>query len=89
MSIGWVWSAYNLFMLAVVLLILLDVPRPSDCDWFDLQRAVQIDMGDRSFWGMTTMMSEAGAEIALTEVDPVLVLLILLDVPRPSDCDWF
>ena len=73
MSLGWVWSAYNLFMLAVVLLILLDVPRPSDRDWFDLQRAVQIDVGDRSFWGITTMMSEAGAEIALTEVDPALL----------------
>ncbi len=73
MGLGWVWSAYNLFMLAVVLLILLDVPRPSDRDWFDLQRAVQVDMGDRSFWGMTTMMSEAGAEIALTEFDPALL----------------
>lgn len=27
-------------MLAVVLLILLDVPRPSHRDWFDLRRAV-------------------------------------------------
>jgi cellulose synthase (UDP-forming) len=102
--LGWVWSAYNLVMLGIALLILLDVPRPHRHEWFDLRRVVKLTLptppspptpptplsplptlpqshckhqpnpfsleikGDRAqFWGITTMISEAGAEIALTQ----------------------
>ena len=71
MGIGWLWSGYNLIMLAVALLILLDVPRPDPYDWFDLRRTVQITPlssdGTPTFWGVTTMFSEGGAEVALTQ----------------------
>ncbi len=72
-GVGWIWSAYNLFMLAVVLLILLDVPRSSARDWYDLQRTVKLTVGHHSFWGTTTMVSELGADIALTQQDPSLL----------------
>ncbi|MEX0271719.1 glycosyltransferase [Leptolyngbyaceae cyanobacterium UHCC 1019] len=72
MGIGWLWSSYNLIMLGIALLILLDVPRPDPHDWFDLRRTVQITPHTShtphpSFWGITTMVSEGGAEVALTQ----------------------
>lgn len=39
MGVGWLWSGYNLLMLGIALLILLDVPRPDPYDWFDLRRS--------------------------------------------------
>lgn len=67
MLIGWILSAYNLLLIGVALLILMDVPKPDLYDWFDLRRTVYLQVGDRKLWGITTMMSEGGAEIAITQ----------------------
>lgn len=120
-GLGWVWSSYNLAMLGIALLILLDVPRPHPHEWFDLRRTVKLRLNlpaepngtgrspsasggqarfeaygvdslrlesvtptpqvteslvpdaivpllnPNTFWGITTMISEVGAEIALTQ----------------------
>jgi cellulose synthase (UDP-forming) len=66
LSLGWLWSAYNLIMLGIALLILLDVPKPDLYEWFNLRRVVQLKIAGRTYWGITQMISEAGAEIALT-----------------------
>lgn len=66
-GLGWIWSTYNLMMIGIALLILLDVPRPNPYEWFDLRRTVRVTTGDRTFWGVTTMISEVGAEVALTQ----------------------
>ncbi|MEM9503584.1 MAG: glycosyltransferase [Cyanobacteria bacterium P01_E01_bin.43] len=71
-GIGWIWSSYNLLMLGLALLILLDAPRPSPYDWFDIQRIAQLRLtnaeGDAvSVWGRTTMISEVGAVVELTK----------------------
>ncbi|MBD3880846.1 glycosyltransferase [Phormidium tenue FACHB-886] len=76
-DLGWIWSGYNLIMIGIALLILLDVPRPSPYEWFNLRRTVKLRVGSASpsenrtsaryFWGITTMISEIGAEVALTE----------------------
>lgn len=66
-SLGWIWSVYNLIMISVALLILVDVPKPDIYDWFKLQRVVQLKIGNQSFWGITTLISEVGAEVALTQ----------------------
>ena len=66
-NLGWVWSVYNLWMLGIVMLILLDVPNPDPNEWFDLQRTVKLQVGEHHFWGFTTMISEVGAEVALTQ----------------------
>ncbi|MEP0911922.1 glycosyltransferase [Leptolyngbya sp. GB1-A1] len=78
-GLGWIWSSYNLIMLGIALLILLDVPRPSLYEWFNLHRTARITVTDtktvtdtnivQDFWGTTTMISEVGAEIALTQLD--------------------
>ncbi len=69
LGVGWVWSAYNLLMVGIALLILLDAPRPSLFEWYDVRRAAKVAGGDRTLWGFTTMMSETGIEIALTQRD--------------------
>jgi cellulose synthase (UDP-forming) len=66
LGLAWIWSAYNLMMLGIALLVLLDAPRPWTSEWFDVRRIAKITVGDRTLWGFTTMMSETGAEIALT-----------------------
>ncbi len=65
LGIGWLWSAYNLLMIGIALLILLDAPRPSPFEWFDVRRIAKISVGNETLWGFTTMMSETGVEIAL------------------------
>lgn len=83
LALGWMWSAYNLAMIAIALLILLDVPRPDPHVWLDLRRVVKLSprlfqaAGDgptpaaspapKTWWGITTLMSEAGVEVALTQ----------------------
>ncbi len=79
LGLGWLWSGYNLLMIGIALLILLDVPRPDPNDWFDLRRTVRLRFTSptgssvmrpsppQTFWGVTTMISEGGAEVALTQ----------------------
>jgi cellulose synthase (UDP-forming) len=66
-SFGWIWSAYNLLMLGIALLILVDIPKPDIYEWFNLRRVVQLNIGGETFWGVTTVISESGAEVALTQ----------------------
>jgi cellulose synthase (UDP-forming) len=67
LGISWLWSLYNLLMIGIALLILLDVPRPDPYDWFDLRRVVRLQIGPRSWWGTTTALSEVGAHVTLTQ----------------------
>lgn len=83
LDLGWLWSLYNLVMIGIALLILLDVPKPDRHEWFDLRRTVWLRVDElhllashkkpetavqpRQFWGMTTMLSEGGAEVQLTQ----------------------
>ncbi|MEP6486355.1 glycosyltransferase [Microcoleus vaginatus GB2-A3] len=67
MSLGWIWSAYNLLMIGIALLILVDIPKPDIYEWFNLRRVVQLNIGGQSFWGVTTVISESGAQVALTQ----------------------
>lgn len=67
LGLGWLWSGYNLVMLSIALLILLDAPRQSRYEWYQLQRVAQGETASgQHCWGFTTKLSEAGAEIALT-----------------------
>ena len=66
-GLGWLWSGYNLIMLGIAILILLDAPKPDVYDWFALRRVVRCNIQGENYWGVTTMISEVGAEIALTQ----------------------
>ncbi len=75
-DLGWLWSGYNLIMIGIALLILLDVPTPDRDHWLDLRRTIRLSLTPSphlptsppsTFWGITTMLSEGGAEVALTQ----------------------
>ena len=68
-GLGWFWSAYNLLMLSIALLTLIDVPRFSPYEWYDLRRTVRLkfDAIEQPFWGFTTAISETGVEVSLTQ----------------------
>ncbi|MEH1785733.1 MAG: glycosyltransferase [Nostoc sp.] len=70
-NLGWLWSVYNLIMIGITLLILIDAPKADMYEWFNLRRIVQLRVGDQNLWGVTTMISEAGVEIALTQKLPI------------------
>jgi cellulose synthase (UDP-forming) len=74
-GLGWLWSIYNLVMIGTALLILLDAPKTDKFEWFDLRRVVQLKIGNYNFWGVTTMISEIGAEIALTQQPPIKLVV--------------
>nr|WP_238718098.1 cellulose synthase catalytic subunit [Petrachloros mirabilis] len=67
LGLGVFWSLYNLLMLSIALLILLDAPRPSAYEWFRLRRTVCLQAQGQTFWGFTTLLSEVGVEISLTQ----------------------
>jgi len=84
-SLGWLWSGYNLLMIGIALLILLDVPKPDLYEWFDLRRVVRLNVLGQTWWGITTMISEVGAEVALTQagltpVTPKGMLPVTLEI---------
>jgi cellulose synthase (UDP-forming) len=67
LNLGWLWSVYNLLLLGVALLVMLDLPKTNLYEWFDLRRVVKITMGDQNFWGTTAIISEVGAQVVLTQ----------------------
>jgi cellulose synthase (UDP-forming) len=69
LNLGWLWSTYNLLLLAIALLVMLDLPKTDLYEWFDLRRVVKIQVGDslRLFWGTTAIISEVGSQIVLTQ----------------------
>lgn len=66
-DLGVIWSIYNLVVLSVSLLILVDAPKLDTYEWFELQRFVKLKIADQVIWGVTRYISEAGAEISVTE----------------------
>ncbi|NET90493.1 MAG: glycosyltransferase [Kamptonema sp. SIO1D9] len=70
-----IWSCYNLLILAVTLLTMLDAPQPDLDQWFNLQRKVELKIGDRLVFGVTNKVSESGAEVALLGI-------------REKEIDW-
>ncbi len=68
LELPWIWSFYNLFLLALALLVMLDVPKPDRYEWFDLKRTVRVELSSgQTLWGQTTSISEAGLIFSPTQ----------------------
>lgn len=83
-GLGLIWSSYNLVILGIVLVILIDIPKPDIYEWFKLRRVVKIQLKSqkqnydqrqtievnlpfsKELWGVTSSISEVGAEVELT-----------------------
>ncbi|MGG6266191.1 glycosyltransferase [Leptolyngbya sp. AN03gr2] len=66
-GLGLFWAGYNLVMLGIALLVLIDAPRPSQYEWFQLHRTVRLTVNQQEYWGSTIALSEAGAEVVITQ----------------------
>ncbi|MEG4446653.1 glycosyltransferase [Microcoleus sp. AT9_B5] len=74
LGIGWIWSAYNLLIMSITLLILLDAPKSDRYEWFDLRRLVRLAVNGQIFWGVTTFISEVGVHVEMTQAQlPVII----------------
>ena len=69
-NLGLFWSVYNILMTWVALLALIDVPKQDIYEWFNLRRAVKLRINNRIFCGVTTQISEVGAEIEINQKIP-------------------
>lgn len=67
LNLGWLWSSYNLILLGIALVVMLDLPKTDLYEWFNLRRTVKVQAGSTVLWGTTAVISEVGAEIVLTE----------------------
>lgn len=67
LGIGWIWSAYNLLIMSITLLILLDAPKSDRYEWFDLRRLVRLAVDGKVMWGVTTFISEVGIHVEMTQ----------------------
>lgn len=89
LELGWIWSAYNLVLLGIALLVMLDLPKPDLYEWFELARTVRISFNqagqEQVFWGRTSAISEVGAIANLTQaglppVSPSHPLVVSLQI---------
>lgn len=75
MTLAWIWSAYNLVVIGLALLILIDVPQTDPFDWLPIQQTAEITIAweacpPLTVWGTTQLLSEGGAKISLPQVIP-------------------
>ncbi|XGV99926.1 MAG: glycosyltransferase [Leptolyngbya sp. BL-A-14] len=63
--LGLVWGVYNALVLAVAILTFFDIPRLEPYAWLEQQRVVQLERSEEYIQGITTRISELGAEVTL------------------------
>ena len=62
-GLGWTWSVYNLIVIGISILMLIDAPNYDSEPWFDLRETVKVAIAGKTFWGRTTMISLSGAKV--------------------------
>lgn len=77
LTLGSIWSGYNLVMISVALLTLVDIPKPSFYEWFPQYQPVKIISGDRVYSGLMEKLAEEGTEIRLRSLADLSTTLIL------------
>ncbi|MBE9170721.1 glycosyltransferase [Pleurocapsales cyanobacterium LEGE 06147] len=77
LTLGSIWSGYNLVMISVALLTLVDLPKPSFYEWFPQCKQVKIVSGDRIYSGFMEKLAEEGAEICLSSLADLSTTLTL------------
>lgn len=64
-NLGLYWSSYNLLTITVALMTLLDLPKPSFYEWYNLKKEINIYSDRSCYQGTTQKLSEEGLEILL------------------------
>ena len=63
--LAWIWSVYNLVILGIALCAMLDAPKPSVVECFDLNKKIQLTDGINVVLGVSKQISEIGATVEL------------------------
>jgi cellulose synthase (UDP-forming) len=71
-NLGIIWGVYNLIIITLSILMTIDAPKADNYDWFELRRVVKLEIQNQTVWGITTNLSEAGAEINIMTEYPLL-----------------
>jgi cellulose synthase (UDP-forming) len=66
-SLVLLWNIYNLIVISVALLGLLDIPKPDVYEWLTTEQTVKLIGSDRTLEGTMTKLSEVGAEIEIKQ----------------------
>jgi cellulose synthase (UDP-forming) len=77
-----IWNVYNLLLLGISILVMLDVPKANPYEWFAEIYSVSLKVGDRIYAGTTELLSEAGAEIEIYGQIPFISQPIYLEIPE-------
>jgi cellulose synthase (UDP-forming) len=48
LGLGWIWSVYNLILVGIALLVMLDLPKPDLYEWFTLRRTVRVSYENKN-----------------------------------------
>lgn len=72
LGLPWIWSLYNLFLVSIALLVMLDVPKPDRYEWFTLTRTVKLELPTgQTLWGQTSIIAEVGLMFHPTQPPPI------------------
>ncbi|BAZ43010.1 cellulose synthase (UDP-forming) [Chondrocystis sp. NIES-4102] len=61
------WSGYNLLTIAVAMITLLDLPKPSFYEWFKVRKEVNIYSEQAAYQGVAQQLSEEGIDIIIED----------------------
>ncbi len=64
-NLALLWSCYNLFMLTIVLIALVDVPKLDSSEWFSISSPVEVISNSRLLRGRGQKISQKGIAIKL------------------------
>ncbi|MEM7757416.1 MAG: glycosyltransferase [Cyanobacteria bacterium P01_A01_bin.40] len=67
LTLGLYWSAYNFVTVTVAMMTLLDLPKPSFYEWYDLKKGINLYGENQVYQGITQKISEEGIEIMLDQ----------------------
>ena len=65
-NLGLYWSSYNLLTISVAMITLLDLPKSSFYEWFNLSKEVNIYGAQQVHQGLSKKVSEEGVEVLLS-----------------------
>ena len=64
-NLGLYWSSYNLVTMTVAMITLLDFPKPSFYEWFELKKEINLYGDCQTCQSVTQKISEEGVEVIL------------------------
>ncbi len=77
-----IWNVYNLIVLGLAILVMLDVPKSNPYEWFEEKYSVSLTIGDRVYNGITKLISEVGVEIEVREKIEFTAEAVILEIPE-------